>query len=166
MTLDPPPTVTGFYTIDSLVALDVSTFLDAVGHLILPVITLSFLNIATMARMTRASLLEVLRQDYIRTARAKGLAEDRIVYRHAFRNALIPVLTVLGFRIGNLLGGAVIVETIFAWPGVGRYAVFSLKLADIPVVAAFTIYVTIAYSLINLLIDLSYSRIDPRIRTA
>lgn len=166
VTMTPPPTITGFYTIDALFALDSHLFLTAMAHLVLPVITLSLLNIATMARMTRASLLEVLRQDYVRTARAKGLAETAVVYRHALRNAMIPVLTVLGFRVGTLLGGAVIVETIFAWPGVGRYAVVALQLADIPVVAAFTIYVTVAYSLINLAIDLSYGRIDPRVRGA
>lgn len=160
-----PTTITGFYTLDSLLALNVPLFIDALRHLILPVITLSLLNVATMARMTRASLLEVLHQEYIRTARAKGLAENVVLYRHALRNALIPVLTVLGFRIGYLLGGAVIVETIFAWPGLGRRAVLALQLVDIPVVAAFTIYVTAGYALINLLIDLSYSRLDPRIRS-
>jgi ABC-type dipeptide/oligopeptide/nickel transport system permease component len=150
--------------VDALIALNFPLFVDALRHLVLPVITLSLLNVATMARMTRASLLEVLHQEYIRTARAKGLAERVVVYRHALRNALIPVLTVLGFRIGYLLGGAVIVETIFAWPGMGRRAVLALQLVDIPVVAAFTIYVTAGYALINLLIDMSYSRLDPRIR--
>lgn len=163
--LSAPPAVTGFYTIDALLALNLPLFFDAVLHLVLPVVSLSLLNVATMARMTRASLLEVLHHDYIRTARAKGLAEKVVINRHALRNALIPVLTVLGFRIGYLLGGAVIVETIFAWPGLGRRAVLALQLVDIPVVAAFTIYVTAGYALINLLIDLSYSRIDPRIRS-
>lgn len=161
--MTPPPQVTGFYTLDALFAADLPVLVQALRHLLLPVFTLSLLNVATMARMTRASLLDVLRQEYVRTARAKGLSERVVTYRHALRNALIPVLTVLGFRIGTLLGGAVITETVFAWPGVGRYAVFGLQRVDIPVVAAFTIYVTVAYTLINLIIDASYSRIDPRI---
>lgn len=158
-----PPFVTGLYTLDSLLARDWGGFVDAVRHLILPVVSLSLVNVATMARMTRASLLDALGQDYIRTARAKGMHERVVLYRHALRNALIPVVTIFGLRIGTMLGGAVLVETIFAWPGIGRYAVFAMQHVDLPVVAGFTIYVTVACTLVNLLVDISYALIDPRV---
>ncbi len=160
----PPPTVTGLFTVDFLLAGDWAMFVVALKHLVLPVITLSTVNVATVARITRASLLEVLAQDYLRTARAKGLAERVVIYRHALRNALIPVVTVFGMRVGVMFGGAVLTESIFTWPGVGRYAFYGLRQLDLPVVTAFVIYATLAYAVINLLVDASYSLMDPRIR--
>jgi peptide/nickel transport system permease protein len=160
----PPARITGLYTIDALVAGDWTTFLQVIRYLILPVITLSFVNIATIARFNRATLLEAFRQDYVRTARAKGLGERAVIYKHALRNALIPVLTVFGIRAGSMFGGAVLTESIFAWPGVGRYAVFALQRLDVPVVSAFTIYMTVTYAILNTLVDISYSFLDPRIR--
>jgi len=164
LTAVPPPAVTGLYTVDSLLAGDWGLFLLALKHLILPVITLSTINVATVARITRASLLEVLAQDYLRTARSKGLSEQVVIYRHALRNALIPVVTVFGMRVGVMFGGAVLTESIFTWPGVGRYAFYGLRQLDLPVVTAFVIYATLAYAVINMLVDASYSIMDPRIR--
>lgn len=160
-----PPSVTGLYTIDALLVGDLNLFQEAVRHLILPVVTLSTVTVATIARITRASLLEVLGQDFLRTARAKGLLERVVIYRHALRNALIPVVTVFGMRVGVMFGGAVLTETIFTWPGVGRYAFYGLRQVDLPVVIAFVIYATLAYAIINMFVDASYSIMDPRIRT-
>jgi len=157
---------TGIYTVDALVAGDLGLVLEAFRHLVLPVITLSTVSIATVARITRASLLDVLGRDYVRTARAKGLGERATVYKHALRNALIPVVTIFGLRVGIMLGGAVLTETIFAWPGIGRYAFYGLRQLDLPVVSAFVVYVTLAYAALNMLVDASYSFLDPRIRGA
>ncbi|MGQ0572428.1 MAG: ABC transporter permease [Armatimonadota bacterium] len=159
-----PPTVTGFYTVDSLLAGQFNTFWVALQHLVLPVVTLMTLNLAILARLTRASMLDVLRADYIRTAWSKGLPERNVVYKHALRNSLIPVVTVLGIRIGAALGGAVITETVFSWPGMGRYAVNALRTLDYPVVVGFTLMTTAGYAVASLLVDLSYVLIDPRIK--
>lgn len=164
LTATAPPMVTGLYSIDALLAGDWSLWLQSLRHLVLPVITLSAVNVATVARITRASLLEVLQQDYVRTARAKGLPERTVIYRHALRNALIPVVTVIGMRVGITFGGAVLTESIFAWPGVGRYAFYGLRQLDLPVVIAFVIYITLTYAIINMIVDASYSILDPRIR--
>lgn len=160
----PPRHMTGFYTLDSLIAGDFHAFWLAVHHLVLPVFTLMMLNLAILARLTRASMLEVLGADYVRTARSKGLPRRDVIYRHAFRNAVIPVVTVLGIRLGASLGGAIITETVFSWPGMGRYAVQSLKNLDYPVVVAFTLMMTGGYAVLNFLVDLSYAAIDPRIK--
>jgi peptide/nickel transport system permease protein len=162
--LHPPATITGLYTIDSLLVGQLHTFWLALAHLVLPVVTLSMLNLAIIARLTRASMLEVMRTDYIRTARSKGLREREVIFRHALRNSLIPVVTVLGIRIGASLGGAVIIETVFSWPGVGRYAVNALRTLDYPVVVGFTLMMTAAYAVTSFLVDLSYAVIDPRIK--
>ncbi len=159
-----PPRATGLYTVDALLVGDWPLFLEALRHLVLPVVSLSTVTVAAVARITRASLLEVLAQDYLRTARAKGLAERVVIYRHALRNALIPVATVFGMRVGVMFGGAVLTETIFTWPGVGRYAFYGLRQLDLPVVIAFVIYATLAYAIINMVVDASYSIMDPRIR--
>lgn len=164
LTATAPPMVTGLYSIDALLAGDWSLWLQSLRHLVLPVITLSAVNVATVARITRASLLEVLQLDYVRTARAKGLPERTVIYRHALRNALIPVVTVIGMRVGITFGGAVLTESIFAWPGVGRYAFYGLRQLDLPVVIAFVIYITLTYAIINMIVDASYSILDPRIR--
>jgi peptide/nickel transport system permease protein/oligopeptide transport system permease protein len=134
------------------------------AHLVLPAITLGINATALLARMTRGTLLEVLSQDYIRTGRAKGLAERVVIFKHALRNALIPVVTVVGLEFGTLLSGAVITETIFAWPGLGQLLVGSILARDYPVVQGAVLLVAISFVLINLLVDLLYAAIDPRVR--
>ncbi len=133
-------------------------------HLILPAVTLAAFPMALVARLTRSSMLEILGRDYIRTGRAKGLAERAVVLRHAFRNAAVPVLTVLGLQIGTLLGGAVITESVFAWPGMGKLVVDAIFFRDFPVVQTVLIFSATIFVLINLLVDLLYTVIDPRIR--
>ena len=160
----PPPTITGLYTVDSLLRLDFPTFRDAVAHLILPAVALSNLTLAEMTRITRSAVLDVLGQDYVRTARSKGLAERAVIWRHVMKNAAIPVLTVMGLRVGFLMGGAVITETIFAWPGIGRYAWEGARNVDLNVVMGVTLVLALAYALINLLVDVLYSVLDPRVR--
>lgn len=135
-------------------------------HLVLPAVTLAMAATASLMRLTRAELLEVLSQDYIQTARAKGLNEQSVNLRHAFRNALIPVVTVAGMRFGGLLGGTVIVETIFAWPGVGKFMVDSIFSRDYPVIQGFVLFMGTVFILVNLLVDLSYAWLDPRIQLA
>jgi ABC-type dipeptide/oligopeptide/nickel transport system permease component len=133
-------------------------------HLILPAVTLGTPSAAVISRLTRSSLLDVLEQDYIRTARAKGLAEFVVINSHAIRNALIPVVTVLGLQAGYLLGGAVVTETVFAWPGIGRLIVQSILARDFPVVQASVLFLAVSFVLLNLFTDLLYSFLDPRIR--
>ena len=162
--LTPPDTVTGSYLLDSLFNLDLGNFKSAAGHLILPALALSNLTMAEMARITRSTFLEVLRQDYIRSAKAKGLSRTAVLIRHALPNAAISIVTVMGLRFGYLLGGAVVTETIFAWPGLGRYAWQGAINADLNVVMGVTLVVGLMYSLINLLVDLSYTVLDPRVR--
>jgi len=138
--------------------------MDVLKHLILPSLTLGFGMAAMTTRLTRSSMLDVVRQDYIRTARAKGLPERIVVYRHAFRNALIPIVTHIGTQFGSLLGGAVVVETIFAWPGVGRQAVDSIMRRDMPMIQGNVLFMCFIFVIVNLIVDISYSLIDPRIR--
>jgi peptide/nickel transport system permease protein len=143
-------------------------WLPAIGyggpkHLVLPAIALAAGAGAPLMRLTRASLLEVLQQDYVRTARAKGLSEVTVIGVHALKNALLPVVTVLGIRLGHLLGGAVIVETIFGWPGVGKYAVDAIFLRDYPVIQGFVLYMAVIFLLVNLAVDIAYRRLDPRL---
>lgn len=137
---------------------------DLLWHLVLPAFTLATGAIALIARMTRSSMLEVIRQDYIRTARAKGLKERLVIYRHALRNALIPVITVVGLQVGYLLGGAVLVEMVFSWPGIGLLMVNAILARDLPVVQGAVLVVATAYVLTNLVVDILYSLTDPRIR--
>lgn len=137
---------------------------DLLWHLVLPALTLATGAIALIARMTRSSMLEVIRQDYIRTARAKGLKERLVIYRHALRNALIPVITVVGLQVGYLLGGAVLVEMVFSWPGIGLLMVNAILARDFPVVQGAVLVVATAYVLTNLVVDILYSLADPRIR--
>ncbi|MDR7428426.1 MAG: ABC transporter permease [Armatimonadota bacterium] len=139
---------------------------DGPAHLVLPAITLGTALTAVVARITRASMLEVLRQDYIRTARAKGLSERLVVWAHALRNALIPTVTVVGLNFGGLLSGAVLTETVFAWPGIGRLIVDAIEMRDYPVVQGGVLLVALTYSLVNLIVDVAYAFIDPRIRYA
>jgi len=161
-----PPTVTGLFLIDSLAAGNMNQFWSALSHLILPSIVLGWFSLALIARITRSSLLEVLGLDYIRTARAKGMREWFVIMRHALRNALIPLVTVLGLAFAGLMSGAIMTETIFAWPGIGRYAVESSANLDYPSIMGVTLLIAVIYMMVNLLVDLMYAVIDPRIREA
>ena len=133
-------------------------------YFVLPVITLGTSAAASITRMTRATMLEAIHEDYVRTARAKGLNERRVIYRHALRNALLPVVTIIGLQFGNLMAGAVITETIFAWPGIGRLAVDAIRTRDYPVVQGVVMTFAVSYVLINLIVDLLYAYLDPRLR--
>ncbi|KMY85938.1 Dipeptide transport system permease protein DppB [Candidatus Paraburkholderia calva] len=158
------PHVTGFMLIDSLFSTDEGAFVSAVSHLILPTIVLGTIPLAVVARMTRSSMLEVLREDYIRTARAKGLSPLRVVVVHALRNALIPVVTVIGLQVGTLLAGAVLTETLFSWPGVGKWLIDAISRRDYPVVQGGILMVASLVIVANLVIDLLYGVLNPRIR--
>ena len=132
---------------------------------VLPAVSIGFINMAAIARTTRSTMLETVRQDYIRTARAKGVDEEAVVMDHAFPNALIPTITVIGVQFGNLLGGAILVETVFAWPGLGRLMVQSVNNRDVPLVLGCIVILSISYSVVNLLVDLIYGFVDPRVRS-
>ena len=162
--VSPPPTRTGLYVIDSLLALDLDALRSSLIHLVLPSLTLGYFSTAVIARMTRSSMLEVLGQDYMRTARAKGLAERIVVLRHGLRNALIPTVTIIGLTFGSLLSGAVLTETIFSWPGLGRYATASAISLDFPAVLGVTLLAAIVYPVANLAVDVAYYWLDPRIQ--
>jgi dipeptide transport system permease protein len=155
---------TNFMLIDALRSDDEGAFRSALSHLILPAIVLGTIPLAVIARMTRSSMLEVLGEDYIRTARAKGLSNLRIVGVHALRNALIPVVTVIGLQVGTLMGGAILTETIFSWPGVGKWLVGSIFSRDYPAVQGGVLLVATLIILVNLLVDLTYGLLNPRIR--
>jgi peptide/nickel transport system permease protein len=163
-TLEPPTNITGLFTVDSLLTGNWEVFGNAVRHLILPALTLGYFSTAVLLRMTRSAMLEVLGQDYVRTARAKGLARQVVVWRHVLRNALPPVLTVVGITFGSLLSGAVLTETIFNWPGLGRYATTSVTSLDFPAVMGVTLVAAIVYPLVNTLVDIGYHVVDPRVR--
>jgi peptide/nickel transport system permease protein len=162
--MDPPATVTGLYTIDALLQGDAEVFWNALHHLILPSLVLGLFTMGLITRTTRSSLLETLSMDYIRTARAKGLTEQMIVIKHALGNALIPVITVIGLGFSNLLGGTVLVETIFGWPGIGMYAYKSATSLDFPAIIGVALLLAVNFVVINLIIDLLYGVIDPRVR--
>jgi len=162
--MDPPATVTGMYTVDALLQGDWEVFWNTVHHLILPSLVLGLFTMGLITRTTRSSLLETLSQDYIRTARAKGLTERMIVVKHALGNALIPVITVIGLGFSNLLGGTVLVETIFGWPGIGMYAYKSATSLDFPAIIGVALFLAVNFVVINLIIDLLYGVIDPRVR--
>ncbi|HKX75530.1 MAG TPA: ABC transporter permease, partial [Acidimicrobiia bacterium] len=137
---------------------------DAIKHLILPAVALATIPLAIITRITRSSLLEVMGSDYVRTARAKGAVERRVVVRHALRNALLPVVTIVGLQLGLLLGGAVLTETVFGLAGVGRAVIEAILSRDFPVIQGFVLLVAIGYVLVNLVVDVSYAYLDPRIR--
>ncbi len=160
----PPEPRTGLILIDSLLEGNWEAFWDALKHIILPAFVLGYASSASIARMTRASVLDVLRQDYIRTAKAKGLPKRVVIYKHALRNALIPVVTLIGLRFGSLLEGAVLTETIFGWPGLGRYIVNALLVLDYPAIMGGTVFIALVYSLANLVVDIAYAILDPRMR--
>lgn len=156
--------ITNFYLIDTVIQGDWTAFKDVIIHLILPAITLATVPMAIIARMTRSSMLESLNQDYVRTAKAKGLGTSRILFIHAFKNAAIPIVTVVGLQFGYLMGGAILTETVFSWPGVGRWILEGIMARDFPVIAGGTLAVATLFILINLLVDLLYAFLDPRIR--
>jgi ABC-type dipeptide/oligopeptide/nickel transport system permease component len=160
----PPPHVTGFMTIDSLLAGQWTTLAAAVRHLILPVTTLALAEIGLMARVVRTSVLEVVGADFIRTAEAKGLRPRRVLVRHTLRNALLPAVTIVGLETALLAGGVFLVEEIFAWPGVGRYAFDAIRSSDYNAIMGFTVVGAVFYVVINLVVDIAYLYLDPRIR--
>lgn len=158
------PPVTGFMLVDSLLSGEPGAFKSAVSHLILPAIALGTIPLAVVARMTRSAMLEVLREDYVRTARAKGLSRMRVIGVHALRNALIPVITVIGLQVGTLLAGAILTESIFAWPGIGKWLVEAIQRRDYPVVQGGILLSATIIIIVNLIVDLLYGVINPRIR--
>ena len=160
----PPPRITGLFVVDSLLSGDLATCRSALVHLALPTLTLALASLAPAARMTRSTMLEVLGQDYVRTAWAKGMAPVRVYLRHGFRNALIPVLTILALQLSALLGGVFIVELIFAWPGLGLYSVESIVSLDYSPIMGTALLLTVIYVVVSLAVDVLYAVFDPRIR--
>ena len=155
--------IANLYIINSILTRDWVVLKDAISHLILPSVALSTIPLSIIARMTRSSMLEVLRQDYIRTARAKGVTERAVISKHAFRNAMLPIVTIIGLQLGGLFSGAVLTETIFGLAGVGRMLFEAITARDFPIVQGFTVVIAIGYVFINLIVDISYGFIDPRI---
>ena len=164
--MPPPMHVTGFYLIDSLIEGRFDTFFDALKHIFLPALTLGIGATGFTSRLTRSALLEVLRKDYIKTARMKGLKERVVIYRHALRNALIAPVTYMGLLFGSMLGGSVLVETVFTWRGMGQYIVTAVFATDYPAILATTLVIAIIYTVSNLVVDILYTIIDPRVRVA
>jgi ABC-type dipeptide/oligopeptide/nickel transport system permease component len=159
-----PDHVTGLYLIDSLITGNMTAFMDALKHIALPAIALASYSTAIIARMTRSTMLEIISQDYIRTARAKGLFEGAVVIVHALKNAMIPIITVIGLQLGSLLGGAVLTETVFAWPGVGSFTVEAIMKSDYPIVQGAVLMMATVFVLVNLIVDILYAYLDPRIK--
>lgn len=155
---------TGLFVVDSILGGNMTTLSQALTHLIMPSFCLAFVYLAVIARMTRSSMLESMTQDYIRTARSKGLSERAVIFKHALRNAMIPTTTVVGLMFGGLLSGAVLTETIFYWPGIGKYSTFAISSLDYASIMGFTLLVAIIYVLTNLLVDVLYAYLDPRIK--
>ena len=162
--LTPPTRVTGMYTVDSLLTGNWTDLQNSLYHLILPGLTLGYFSMAVLLRMTRSAMLEVLAQDYVRTAQAKGLGQRVVIWRHVLKNAMPPVLTTMGIAFGSLLSGAVLTETIFNWPGLGRYATTSVTSLDFPAVMGVTLVAAVIYPLANTLVDIGYTLVDPRVR--
>ncbi len=156
--------MTGFVIIDSLLSGNLHLFFNSLKHLVLPAFTLATIPMAIIARMTRSSMLEVMSKDYIRTARAKGLSQGTVIFKHALKNAFLPIITVIGLNFGLLLGGAVLTETIFSWPGLGRYVVDSLLARDYPAVQGCILFFAVIMVIVNLAVDILYLYLDPRLR--
>jgi peptide/nickel transport system permease protein len=156
--------LTNFIVLDSLLQRDWASLRDAFRHLVLPSLALATIPLAVIARMTRASMLETLSRDYVRTAQAKGLAQRVVVLHHALRNALLPVLTVVGLQVGSLLAGAILTETIFSWPGIGRWVYESIGARDYPVVQGASLFIAVIVVVVNMLTDVLYAAVDPRIK--
>ena len=161
---DPVEAITYFYVIDTIIKMDFAKLVTTLKHLVLPSIALGTIPMAIIARMTRSSMLEVMNSDYIRTVRAKGSGQFLIIYKHALKNAMIPVLTVIGLQTGVLLGGPILTETIFSWPGIGRYIFEAINFRDYPVIQSGILVVAFIFVMINLIVDLLYTYIDPRIK--
>jgi peptide/nickel transport system permease protein len=164
--LIPPRTITGMYTVDALLEGNLKVFLDALRHLILPSIVLGYYVMGLIARIVRSSLLDTFSMQYTTTARGKGLSELVVLMRHELPNALIPAITIVGLAFAGLLAGAVLTETIFSWPGIGRYAVEAASNLDFQAILGVTIVIAIIYAIVNMVVDLTYGIIDPRIRSA
>lgn len=164
--VDPPRSITSLYTIDALLTGNWHVLKIAAEHLLMPVCVLAYGSLAVVTRMVRGGMLEVLNQDYIRTARAKGLAQSTVITRHALKNALLPTVTSLGLQIGLLLSGAFLVEIVFSWPGIGRYAVKAIESVDYNAIMATTLIIALIFVLMNLVVDLAYLFLDPRISYA
>lgn len=162
--VDPPSTITGFYTIDALLAGNLTAFTNAEWHLVLPVTALVMWLFAVATRLTQKSVVEEMQMPYVRTAIAKGAGTRRVLLRHVLRNAINPVITMLGLQFGWLLGGTVLVEVVFSWPGIGTYMFNALQTFDFPAIMAVTVIITLGFVVVNLLVDLIYPLIDPRIR--
>lgn len=162
--ISPPPMISGLYLLDSLIAGQFRTFWDALYHLLGPALVLGWIQTAYICRVTRSSMLEVLNEEYVRTARVKGLKEKVVIFKHAFRNAAIPVLTMIGISFGYMLEGSVLTETVFGYPGLGRYAVNSFLSLDLNAVIGSVTLIAICYALSNLIVDLLYAFLDPRIK--
>jgi ABC-type dipeptide/oligopeptide/nickel transport system permease component len=156
--------VTGFYLIDTLLANDVEAFWDALKHLIMPAIALGTIPMAIIARMTRASMIEVMKEDYIRTAKAKGCSSFSVIMIHALRNAMMPVITVIGLMLGTLFAGAILTETTFSWPGIGKWIVNAVYQRDFPIIQSATLIIATMFIVVNLIVDLLYALINPKIR--
>jgi peptide/nickel transport system permease protein len=161
---NPVEAITNLYIIDTLLAGRMDQFWDVIRHLVLPSLALSTIPMAIIARITRSTMLEVMRSDFIRTARAKGLRMFWVVYKHSLKNAIIPVLTIIGLQTGLLLGGAILTETIFSWPGIGRYIYEAINYRDYPVIQSGILVIAFIFVMINLIVDLLYAAIDPRIK--
>jgi peptide/nickel transport system permease protein len=161
--VDPPPSITRLYTIDALLTGEWSTFVTAWKHLAMPVAVLAYGSLAVVTRMVRGGMIEVLNQDYIRTARAKGLENNTVITRHAVKNALLPTVTQLGLQVGLLLSGAFLVEIVFSWPGIGRYTVEAITQIDYNAIMATTLLIAVIFVMMNLVVDILYLFLDPRI---
>jgi peptide/nickel transport system permease protein len=155
--------ITNLVLVDSLITGNIPAFFDAFQHILMPAIALATIPMAIIARMTRSSMLDVLQEDYIRTANAKGLAERVVLFRHALKNAFLPVITIIGIQAGTLLAGAVLTETIFSWPGIGKWVYDAILARDYPIVQGGTLLIAIIFVFANLLVDISYAMLDPRI---
>jgi peptide/nickel transport system permease protein len=156
--------ITGLVLVDSLLTLNFAGFWDGLLHLIMPALALATIPMAVIMRMTRSSMLEVMNEDYVRTARAKGVVPWRVVFKHALRNAMLPTITVIGLQVGLLMGGAIITETIFSWPGIGLYAYQSVSSRDYASIQGVVLYGALLFVLINLVVDILYAVLDPRVR--
>lgn len=156
--------ITGLVLVDSLLTLNFAGFWDGLLHLIMPALALATIPMAVIMRMTRSSMLEVMNEDYVRTARAKGVVPWRVVFKHALRNAMLPTITVIGLQTGLLMGGAIITETIFSWPGIGLYTYNSISSRDYASIQGVVLYAALLFVLINLLVDILYAILDPRVR--
>ena len=161
ITIDHP---TNFYVIDALLAGDLAALWDVLKHLVLPAIALGTIPLAIIARITRAAVLDVQNEDYIRTARAKGVKPGIVDRRHILRNAMLPITTIIGLQTGLLLSGAVLTETVFAWPGIGTWLVDAIKFSNYPVLQAGILFIAVIFVMVNLIVDLSYAYLNPRIR--